>query len=76
MNADEEKSLGGQYGVKGFPTIKIFTGSKAEDYNGPRTAQGLIDAALKAIRAKVDAQSGGKSSSGSGSGGSKHLTFK
>ncbi len=41
MNADEHRSLGGQYGVQGFPTIKIFglDKKKPEDYNGQRTAQ-------------------------------------
>ena len=28
VNADEHRSLGGQYGVKGFPTIKIFGSNK------------------------------------------------
>ena len=36
VDADAHKSLGGQYGVKGFPTIKIFGNNKnsPEDYNG------------------------------------------
>ena len=61
MNADEHKTLGGQYGVRGFPTIKIFGSNKnkPDDYNGQRTAQGIVDAALKAARDKVDAQLGG-----------------
>lgn len=63
---------GGQFGVKGFPTIKIFghNKNKPEDYQGQRSAQGIVDAGLKAARAQVDAQLGGgkKSSSGSGSG--------
>lgn len=69
VNVDEHKSIGGQYGVRGFPTIKIFNldKSRSEEYNGPRTAQGLIDSGLQAIRKKVDAQSGGKSGSGGGS---------
>lgn len=42
------------------------------DYNGPRTARGLVDEALKVVKNKVDASLGGKSSSGSsGSGGSE-----
>merc|ERR1719312_1870308 len=45
VNADEHQSLGGQYGVKGFPTIKIFdkNKNKPEDYQGARDAKGLID---------------------------------
>jgi protein disulfide-isomerase A6 len=36
VDADAHRELGGQYGVKGFPTIKIFglDKSKASDYQG------------------------------------------
>jgi protein disulfide-isomerase A6 len=36
VDADAHRDLGGQYGVKGFPTIKIFglDKSKASDYQG------------------------------------------
>lgn len=70
VNADEDKGLGGRFNIRGFPTIKIMYGSKTEDYNGQRTAKGIVDAALKAARDKVDAQLGGKSYGGSSSGGS------
>lgn len=63
VNADESKSLGGRFGVRGFPTIKIFGANKnkPEDYSGPRTAQGLVDAAISAIKDKANAQLGGRS---------------
>ncbi|KAK5639052.1 hypothetical protein RI129_011544 [Pyrocoelia pectoralis] len=66
---DEHNSLGGRYEVRGFPTIKIFGANKnkPEDYNGQRTAQGLVDGAMGAVRSKVNANLGGKSG-GSGSG--------
>jgi protein disulfide-isomerase-like protein len=34
VNADEHKELGGQYGVQGFPTIKVFLADKKrpQDY--------------------------------------------
>ncbi|KAK2714498.1 hypothetical protein QYM36_008903 [Artemia franciscana] len=69
VNADEHNSLGGEFGVRGFPTITIFGANKKkpEDYNGARTADGLIDAAFKALKAKVNNQMGGKKSSSSGS---------
>lgn len=74
VNADDHKSLGGQFGVKGFPTIKIFgtNKNKPSDFNGQRTAQGIIDAALSEIKSKVKSQQsgGGSSSSGGNSGGS------
>ena len=59
--------------MRGFPTIKIFGANKRkpEDFNGARTAKGIVDAALDAIRKKIESQggssSGGSSSSGGGS---------
>lgn len=40
VDASEHQSLGGQYGVQGFPTIKIFGVNKAkpDDYNGKALA--------------------------------------
>jgi len=69
VNADEHKSLGGRFGVRGFPTVKIFGANKnkPEDYNGGRTAQGLVEAAVSAAKSKVYAQLGGKSSGGGSS---------
>lgn len=36
VDADQHKSLAGQYGVQGFPTIKIFSANKnkPEEYQG------------------------------------------
>lgn len=55
--------------MRGFPTIKIFGAdkNKPEDYNGPRTAQGLVDAALKAASEKARGSLSGKKSSSGGS---------
>lgn len=63
VNADEHNDLGGRYGVRGFPTVKIFGANKnkPEDYNGERTAQGLVSAGLAAVKAKVNAKLSGKS---------------
>ncbi|KAK7067363.1 Protein disulfide-isomerase A6 [Halocaridina rubra] len=71
VNADEHRSLGGQYGVQGFPTIKIFglNKNKPDEFNGQRSAQGLVDAALRAAKEMVNAQLSGKRGGG-GSGGS------
>lgn len=44
VDADEHRSLGKQFGVQGFPTIKWFDGkkgSKPEDYNGGRDLESL-----------------------------------
>lgn len=71
VNADDHKQLGGQYGVKGFPTIKIFGANKQSpiDYNNQRTAQAIADAALAECKKKVSATLGGGSSGGSSNGG-------
>ncbi|XP_045215771.2 protein disulfide-isomerase A3-like [Mercenaria mercenaria] len=40
----------GKYGVSGYPTLKIFkNGEMAEDYNGPREADGIV----KTMRGKA-----------------------
>ncbi|KAK5211917.1 hypothetical protein LTR41_002159 [Exophiala xenobiotica] len=47
---DVNKPLCGQMGIQGFPTLKIIKpGNKpgrpiVEDYNGPRSAKGIVDA--------------------------------
>lgn len=65
VNADEHQSLGSKYGIQGFPTIKIFgADSKPEDYNGSRTAAGIVNAALNAAGQKARKILGGKSSGG------------
>lgn len=67
VNCDDEKSLPGRFGVRGFPTIKIFGADKKKplDYNGARTAQGIVDSALDAAKKKVQASLSGKKSGGS-----------
>jgi len=72
VNADEHRSIGGQYGVQGFPTIKIFglNKKKPEDYNGQRTAAAMVEAGLAAAKKLVNAQLGGKTGGGGGGGGS------
>ena len=57
INCDDEmnKPFCGTMGVQGFPTLKIVKPSKksgkpiVEDYQGPRTAGGIIDAVKAAI---------------------------
>ena len=76
VNADEHKELAGQYGVKGFPTIKVFMADKKKprDYNGGRTAGALAEFAVKSlgeqVMGKLGVKQGGSGSSGGG-GGSK-----
>jgi protein disulfide-isomerase A6 len=57
VDCDEEsnKPFCGGFGVQGFPTLKIIKPGKTpgkpivEDYNGPRTAKGIVDALVDKI---------------------------
>ncbi|CAH0724569.1 unnamed protein product, partial [Brenthis ino] len=66
VDADQYKELSQKYGVSGFPTIKVFTGSKHTPYQGQRTAEAFIDAALKAAKEKAYENLGKKPSGSSG----------
>ncbi|XP_063357846.1 protein disulfide-isomerase A6 homolog [Cydia amplana] len=65
VDADQHKSLSSKYGVTGFPTIKIFTGSKHTPYQGQRTADAFVDAGIKAAKERAY-DNLGKKSGGSG----------
>ncbi|GMT19573.1 hypothetical protein PFISCL1PPCAC_10870 [Pristionchus fissidentatus] len=41
VDATVEKKLGEDYGVSGYPTMKIFRNGKRFEYNGPREANGI-----------------------------------
>lgn len=82
VDADQHNSLGSQYGVQGFPTIKIFGSNKnkPEEYQGGRSSQAIVDTALNTLRSLVKDRLSGKtggsdysrqSSGGGSSGGSK-----
>ncbi|XP_023690500.1 protein disulfide-isomerase A6 [Paramormyrops kingsleyae] len=87
VDADQHKSLAGQYGIRGFPTIKIFGANKnkPEEYQGGRTSQAIVEAALSAVRSLVKDRMAGKTGgsdhgrqsggggSGSGSGSKKDV---
>lgn len=55
VDADKHKSLGGRYGVQGFPTIKLFGADKKSpaDYSGERTAKAMADAAIRELKSMV-----------------------
>ena len=72
IDCDQHKSLCGQYGIKGFPTIKVFGANKnkPDDYNGERNANGIVQVAQRTAQKIVADRLGGRSSgSGGGSGG-------
>lgn len=43
IDATEEKELASKYGVRGFPTLMWFEDGKATDYDGARTADGIVE---------------------------------
>lgn len=69
VDMDSHGSVGQPYGIKGFPTIKVFglDKKKPTDYSGARTAQGIVDGALQVAKDMVSARLGGGKSSGSSS---------
>jgi len=60
VDADQDRDLGGRFGVRGFPTIKAFrppAGDKKKgktplDYNGGRTAKDIVNYAMTLLPTK------------------------
>ena len=54
LDATVHKKIAAEFGIKGFPTLKTFRPNTssykdAVDYNGPRTADGIVSTALDAL---------------------------
>ena len=62
VDCDKEQALAQKYGVKGFPTLKVFAQDKKNptDYQGARTAQGIVDGMLETYRQVANRRLGGK----------------
>ncbi|CAJ0583598.1 unnamed protein product, partial [Mesorhabditis spiculigera] len=71
VDMTQHQAVGSPYNVKGFPTIKVFGAdkNKPSDFNGQRTAQAFVDAALAEVQKTVKGRLGGKGGSSSGSRG-------
>lgn len=71
VDMTEHQSVGAPYNIQGFPTIKIFGANKQspQDYQGQRTAQGIVDAAISQLKSIVNDRLTGKKSGGGGGGG-------
>ncbi|XP_008805603.1 protein disulfide isomerase-like 2-3 [Phoenix dactylifera] len=66
LDADAHKSLAQEYGIKGFPTIKVFSpGKPPVDYQGARDVKPIAEFALQQIKALLKERLNGKSSRGS-----------
>lgn len=53
VNCDEHKSLCGNHGVQGFPTIKFFNQGNPEDYQGGREAEAFAEYAMNKAGATI-----------------------
>ncbi|CAF1340758.1 unnamed protein product [Adineta steineri] len=71
VDADTHKSLGSQYGVSGFPTIKVFGANKGSptNYQGGRTADAIVGEALNQLKTIANERLGKRGGSGGSSGG-------
>ncbi|CBZ56121.1 hypothetical protein NCLIV_065470 [Neospora caninum Liverpool] len=61
VDATVEKVIAGTYGIRGFPTLKLFpAGEKSvgmvKDYEGPRTTEALLKYALEFFSVNVTAE--------------------
>eukprot|EP00181_Compsopogon_caeruleus_P006683 CAMPEP_0184688260 /NCGR_PEP_ID=MMETSP0312-20130426/29144_1 /TAXON_ID=31354 /ORGANISM="Compsopogon coeruleus, Strain SAG 36.94" /LENGTH=436 /DNA_ID=CAMNT_0027145193 /DNA_START=134 /DNA_END=1444 /DNA_ORIENTATION=+ len=49
VNCDDHKDIASKYGIRGFPTIKVFKGPPEKratsDYQGERSVQAIVDSA-------------------------------
>ncbi|XP_077147547.1 protein disulfide-isomerase A6 isoform X1 [Ranitomeya variabilis] len=76
VDCDQHKALGGQYEIRGFPTIKIFGANKnkPDDYQGGRTSEAIVDGALNALRSLVKDRLSGRGGGGYDSGKQQRTT--
>nr|XP_043627444.1 protein disulfide isomerase-like 2-3 [Erigeron canadensis] len=67
IDADAHQAIAQEYGIKGFPTIKVFVpGNPPVDYQGAREAKPIAEFALKQVKALLkDRLSGKTTTSGS-----------
>ncbi|XP_030544343.1 protein disulfide isomerase-like 2-3 [Rhodamnia argentea] len=66
LDADAHQSLAQEYGIKGFPTIKVFVpGQPPIDYQGARDVKPIAEFALKQVKALLKDRLNGKSTGGS-----------
>jgi len=49
VDATVESSLGSKFGIRGYPTLKIFRKGTISEYKGPRDSQGIINYMMKQV---------------------------
>ncbi|PIN09134.1 Thioredoxin/protein disulfide isomerase [Handroanthus impetiginosus] len=66
LDADAHQSLAQEYGIRGFPTIKVFVpGKPPVDYQGARDVKPIVEFALQQVKALLKERLDGKSAGGS-----------
>ncbi|KAF5202167.1 disulfide-isomerase like 2-2 [Thalictrum thalictroides] len=66
LDADAYKSLVQEYGIKGFPTIKVFVpGKPPVDYQGARDVKPIAEFALQQVKSLLKDRLNGKATGGS-----------
>ncbi|KAK1294450.1 Protein disulfide isomerase-like 2-3 [Acorus calamus] len=72
LDVDAHQSIAQEYGIKGFPTIKLFApGKPPVDYQGPRDVKPIAEFAVKQIKAFLKERLDGKNTGGSSEKSSK-----
>jgi len=54
VDCTSEQGLCSRYGVKGYPTLKLFKNKKDSDYNGGRDAKSMVAFATSNIKSTVE----------------------
>ncbi|KAM7498364.1 hypothetical protein LguiA_022778 [Lonicera macranthoides] len=66
LDADAHQSLAQEYGIQGFPTIKVFSpGKPPVDYQGARDVKPIAEFAVQQIKALLKERLSGKATGGS-----------
>ncbi|XP_057505947.1 protein disulfide isomerase-like 2-3 [Actinidia eriantha] len=66
LDADAHQSLAQEYGIKGFPTIKVFVpGKPPVDYQGAREVKPIAEFALQQVKTLLKDRLHGKDTGGS-----------
>ncbi|KAI4305726.1 hypothetical protein L6164_029074 [Bauhinia variegata] len=66
LDADAHQALAQEYGIRGFPTIKVFApGKPPVDYQGARDVKPIAEFALQQIKSLLKERLSGKTSGGS-----------
>ncbi|PSS05954.1 Protein disulfide isomerase-like [Actinidia chinensis var. chinensis] len=66
LDADAHQSLAQEYGIKGFPTIKVFVpGKLLVDYQGAREVKPIVEFALQQVKTLLKDRLHGKDTGGS-----------